>query len=251
MKNMAKLDEQVVDVLDFTLPEEGMNLLADMRRNSFGSPSRFVLPKVRFTLDCACILMRHCENTGLLHKQLFFDASPQHGVELFCVREFTYPVGCPEEGKNPIMPVTTLGQGKFKAIDKAMSLLHSITLEVGCCKKAHPPWYQQWTLSPKPHAPAHTAVLMLLVPGLQAAALTPFLKVWRRVQGVCVFGVGGDLPATRGFQGGASRPPPQHPGSDPNQNRGGVRHYTTILIAAALVLPIPEQSTLYAMLLIL
>ena len=55
MKHMAKLDEQVVDVLDFALPEEGMSLLADMRRIGFVSPSRFVLSKVRFTFDCACM----------------------------------------------------------------------------------------------------------------------------------------------------------------------------------------------------
>ena len=65
-----------------------------------------------------------------IRRQLFYDASQQHYLELFVVREFVH-TGTAAGGLNRILPLTSMGVGHFTAIDKALALLHSISLETG------------------------------------------------------------------------------------------------------------------------
>ena len=65
-----------------------------------------------------------------IRRQLFYDASQQHYLELFVVREFVH-TGTAAGGLNRILPLTSLGVGHFTSVDKALALLHSISLESG------------------------------------------------------------------------------------------------------------------------
>ena len=85
------------------------------------------------------LLRREYNADPLVRRQLFFDASPQGGTEIFAVRGFVHRSRS-EEGRNRILPIVTLGVGHFSAIDKAMCLLSSAAPEVGFSEKALVAW---------------------------------------------------------------------------------------------------------------
>ena len=102
-----------------------------LKDKNFKPASRFTITRSRYRFDASMMMLRrHFNNHPGLRRQLFFDASPQKGVEIFACREIVH-TGDPREAQNRRLPLTTLGVGHFSAIDKAMALLHSLALEAG------------------------------------------------------------------------------------------------------------------------
>eukprot|EP00959_Pyramimonas_sp_CCMP1952_P339238 7104879-Pyramimonas_sp.AAC.1 len=68
---------------------------------------------------------------GDWRRQLWRDASPQKGIELFSVREFAHQRADVTRAQFRTLPVCTPGVGHFTASDKAVAVLHCIGLESG------------------------------------------------------------------------------------------------------------------------
>ena len=78
------------------------------------------------------MLLRQALNKeGGWMRQLWYDASPQKGIELFAVREFVHKNGDMAAAMFRTLPLCTLGVGRFTAADKAVAVLHSIAMESG------------------------------------------------------------------------------------------------------------------------
>ena len=130
LRAQAGLGEQVADAVGLAFWDEP-EVALKFKAKRFQTPSRWTLKKTRMRLDCACMLQRQEVNKDpAIRRQLFYDASQQHYLELFVVREFVH-TGTAAGGLNRILPLTSLGVGHFTAIDKALALLHSISLESG------------------------------------------------------------------------------------------------------------------------
>jgi hypothetical protein len=112
--------------------------LLEQTRNSvtFEIPQGRTLERARIDLDLAAMLARRATNhelslKGDVVRKLNFDASRQHGSEIYVAIEETVVNGNIAESECRCMPISGLQHGHVNAIDKSMELLHKIYLESG------------------------------------------------------------------------------------------------------------------------
>ena len=127
MKNVKNMPQHVQDTLEFALPSEYKQFKEKMEGGGFKAPSCFASVRSRLRLDITMMVCRRRNNMDKgWRRQLFFDSSPQKGVELFAVRQFAHLNADVAGGANRIVFLTTLGIGNlFQKIKRSASLTAS------------------------------------------------------------------------------------------------------------------------------
>ena len=67
----------------------------------------------------------------MVSRQLNYDASPQGGVEIFGIREYTVFSLDPFQSALEYWPLQSLGHGHASVVDKQAALAHAIWLQAG------------------------------------------------------------------------------------------------------------------------
>ena len=108
--------------------------------NAVPMPSKWSMQRSRVQLDVASMLMHRdwYKRCGPTFRYLAYDASPQHGLEVFACGERVVrrsDVQPWDDGKPDVsircLPLTTLGVGRMGTADKTQALAHQIWLEYG------------------------------------------------------------------------------------------------------------------------
>ena len=132
-KRLDDLQENLKRKLSFAFQEEEPADLKRLEASGFETPSRFALAKGRINLDLAAMCCRRDQHQRphTCWRQLNFDSSPQGGMELLAVTEFTTYNSAVETSESHKLPIQSLGFGYGSVVDKAEALVHSIALECG------------------------------------------------------------------------------------------------------------------------
>ena len=135
--NMGKADD-VLGASVQLLQASGRNTALCHAPADVKLPSRWSLVRARVQLDVAAMLMHRdaCRTHGRAFRYLAFDASPQHGLEVFAAGERVVQRCQVGGGARPMvtvrrLPLTTLGVGRMGVADKLQALAHQTWLDYG------------------------------------------------------------------------------------------------------------------------
>jgi hypothetical protein len=126
LSRLEALPQQAQAVEDMLRPDSA-EVRDALRRGEVELPSRWALLRARTRIDIARMLVLRREHRLQAQRQvvryLTFDASPQGGVEISCVRQLVVRGG--QRGEWEDLPMSTLGAGCCSTGDKCVALVHS------------------------------------------------------------------------------------------------------------------------------
>ena len=144
---LSKLKEAIDDAYNFLNPSRRRGRVASrMERSSTDVASKDTLARAVVRLDQAAMLWRRksWRRDGPVFRHIAFDASPQHGQEVFVTVERVTArvalVGCRWDSLPPVeersLPVVVLGKGRQGVAEKAQAFVHQTWLEYGPSRAA-------------------------------------------------------------------------------------------------------------------
>ena len=84
LTDVRYMEENVYDGIRLAHPRTYKEMHMQLKDKNFKSASRFTITRSRYRSDAGMMMLRrHYNNHPGLRRQLFFDASPQKGVEIF------------------------------------------------------------------------------------------------------------------------------------------------------------------------